>query len=390
MKAVHFGAGSIGRGFIGERLHFSGYEVTFIDVNDEIINQINQNSGYSLYRIEDGYERVIIDRCQAVSSVAEPDKAIQEIAEADIVTTSVLAGNLKHVAPVLLAGLRARHVNNKPRINVLACENAVGNSQILRQCMIDLDPTCADFIDVVAAFANTEVDRLVLASERDGERAIDIGREYELAIDETQIVDGTKGLTEGATYTDQLEKYIERKLFIINGGHVWAGFIGHLRGYTVMQDVFAQPELTQMVKQTMAECGALISQKYGFTASEIDAYIDFAVGRFMTPGIVDTVARVCRSPIRKLKAHERLVSPAVQCAERGLNNERLLQGIAAAFLYSNSEDQESVELGNYVASRGIEHAVPHFTGIEPGNGMYAKIVRFYDRFKKEGVSDLSF
>ena len=61
MKAVHFGAGSIGRGFIGELLHDTGYEITFIDVNDEIIKQINADGGYPLYQIEVGYTFKFID-----------------------------------------------------------------------------------------------------------------------------------------------------------------------------------------------------------------------------------------------------------------------------------------------------------------------------------------
>jgi mannitol-1-phosphate 5-dehydrogenase len=109
----------------------------------------------------------------------------------------------------------------------------------------------------------------------------------------------------------------------------------------------------------------------------LEDYIDFAIGRFQTPGISDTVNRVARSPIRKLQRHERLVAPARLCAEHGLSYRRLAHGIGAAYHFDNPDDPQSVELLAYVAANGIEAAVSHFSGLEPGDPVFAASVAAY-------------
>ena len=47
-KAVMYGAGSIGRGFIGQLFSESGYETIFIDVNEELIRNLNERGQYSI------------------------------------------------------------------------------------------------------------------------------------------------------------------------------------------------------------------------------------------------------------------------------------------------------------------------------------------------------
>ena len=42
MKAVMYGGGNIGRGFIGMLLSGSGYEVQFVDVVDAVVNTLNE------------------------------------------------------------------------------------------------------------------------------------------------------------------------------------------------------------------------------------------------------------------------------------------------------------------------------------------------------------
>ena len=50
--AVMYGAGNIGRGFIGQVLHDSGYEVAFVDVDQNLIDAFNQTGSYVITVVE--------------------------------------------------------------------------------------------------------------------------------------------------------------------------------------------------------------------------------------------------------------------------------------------------------------------------------------------------
>jgi mannitol-1-phosphate 5-dehydrogenase len=55
-KVIQFGAGNIGRGFIGLVLEQAGYHVVFADVNQEVIDKINSNKSYTVH-VMDGTEQ---------------------------------------------------------------------------------------------------------------------------------------------------------------------------------------------------------------------------------------------------------------------------------------------------------------------------------------------
>lgn len=98
MKAVHFGAGNIGRGFIGLLLSQAGYEVTFVDVNEAFVSQLQERGEYPVTLASDGQETVVVKNVTALSSVTHGEEVAAAIAEADLVTTAVGVSILKHIA----------------------------------------------------------------------------------------------------------------------------------------------------------------------------------------------------------------------------------------------------------------------------------------------------
>ena len=62
MLAVHFGAGNIGRGFIGQLLHESGYDIVFVDVRDDVVEALKTEGRYDVILADENERRVPVDR----------------------------------------------------------------------------------------------------------------------------------------------------------------------------------------------------------------------------------------------------------------------------------------------------------------------------------------
>jgi mannitol-1-phosphate 5-dehydrogenase len=160
MKSVHFGAGNIGRGFIGQLLHESGYDITFVDIQDDLVDALKKDGHYEVILADEGEERIPVDRVTALHSVNQEDEIVQRLA--DLVTTAVGPSVLPVLAPVIAKGLVERARRGGTPVNVIACENMIGASQALRGFVMEHVPDeHAEAVEEIAGFPNAAVDRIV-------------------------------------------------------------------------------------------------------------------------------------------------------------------------------------------------------------------------------------
>ena len=380
--AVHFGAGKIGRGFIAELLHDTGYRVVFVDVVDALVDLINKDHEYYLFQIENNYKEKKIDNIEALSSIKEPEKVIAEINQAKVVTTSVMATNLPKIAPVLAKGLKSRVGQGKEKVVVMACENAMHGTDILVKAMIDSGEITQAELDEVGVYPNTAVDRMVFDGEHNGHKGIDIGVNYELAIEKDKLVNPDDETIKGAEYTSDLDRHLQRKIYMINCGHAISAYIGYANGKDIVQDVLNDPELVKEVRAAVMESAAALEKEYGFSHESLVDYCEnMFIKRFGNPKTHDEGARVGREPIRKISYNDRIMGPANMCEKYGLDNSALLKGVAYALHFYNKDDAQAVELQNYIKENGVEAAVEKYVGLKPSDRMFKVIVDDYNAIK---------
>ena len=160
MLAVQFGAGNIGRGFVGALLRQSGYELIFADVVDSIVDAINKEKKYTVHITDVESQDILIDNVSALDSKQDISFVLKD---ADLITTAVGVNILPKIAPAIAKGISERNKNNitKP-LNLIACENAVLATDTLKKSVYELlNESDLSYADQFVGFANCSVDRIV-------------------------------------------------------------------------------------------------------------------------------------------------------------------------------------------------------------------------------------
>jgi mannitol-1-phosphate 5-dehydrogenase len=381
MKAVHFGAGNIGRGFVGLILHNAGYEVVFADVNAELIDALAETPSYRVHEVGAKSKSWTVDNYRALNSATHEADVIAEIASADIVTTAVGPNILRFVAPLIARAINGRDAAQKPLV-VMACENAINATDLLKQEIVaGLDDAALADLDDRAVFANTAVDRIVPGQAPDAGLDVTVEDFFEWAIESGPFGDELPVIPE-AHFVDDLAPYIERKLFTVNTGHATTAYFGFLEGAATLSDAMRNPEVFARVAAVLEETKTLLIAKYDFDPEVQQAYVQKNLTRFANPFLPDTPVRVGRQPVRKLGRHERFIGPAAELAERGVVPEALLGAIGAALRFDLPEDAQSVELKELLATSTADEATSRLTGLDASHPLYDHVVRVVERVQK--------
>jgi mannitol-1-phosphate 5-dehydrogenase len=381
--AVHFGAGNIGRGFIGKQLAESGYEVCFVDVNQELVADINAKKQYMVQLATDLQEFTLISGINALdgNNLNEVAKAI---AAADLVTTAVGPNILKHIAPAIAQGIALRLTSTARPLQVIACENMIGGSSQLKEYVLSLlSENERDGAAKYIGFPDSAVDRIVPLQSHEDKLKVIVEPFFEWIVDESQVV-GPKPNIEGLTYVPHLLPYIERKLFTVNTGHCYAAYLGYHYGFQTIDQAMLDETIYNEVKQALKETGKLLITKHGLEPLEHEQYIAKILSRFANPHLPDEVTRVGRSPIRKLSIHDRLTGPAIQAYELGLEYSHLTKAIAAALHFNYELDPEAVEIQAYIQASGIHSTIEHYTGIDNWHPLSEPIAMHYRELLNKG------
>lgn len=363
MKAVHFGAGNIGRGFIGEILYHNGYEITFVDVNEKIIEALKERGEYTIELADESCERIEIRNVTGLNNVKEPEKVVAAITETDLITTAIGPNILPLIAELIAQGLDARaEMNITKPVDVIACENMIGGSTFLAE-EVNKYTKHPEYLAEYVGFPDAAVDRIVPMQQHEDPLFVQVEPFEEWVIhDPSRKAQDTR--LEGVHYVENLEPYIERKLFSVNTGHATVAYAGALQGYETIDQAMQDHLVVIQLRSVLKETGKLLVAKWGFDPEEHEQYTEKIIKRFQNKHISDAISRVARTPLRKLGNQERFIRPALELVQINVMPFHLLETIGMVFNYHDPDDEQSCQLKEMISKQEIEQIIEEITGVQ--------------------------
>ena len=272
--AIHFGAGNIGRGFIAPVLQDNNYEVIFVDVNKQLIEQINLLKEYKVSSISLNSSTDLL--VENISGLLLEDKEplCEKIAQADLITTSVGPKFVKDIFDLV------SNVKTEKTQSFIAFENmyraSTSNSNeksLSKLVLIDA------VVDKIVPPQNTT--SLDVTVEEYGSIVLDDNKDIK-PLNESKIV----------SYRNYEHEFY-KKLWLLNGLHLKLAYFGLSREIKYIHEILNNQE----------------GLEFSDSTEDLDDFKQTILNRFSLPEIQDEVIRIARNPEIKFSKDERFERP---------------------------------------------------------------------------------
>ena len=396
-QAVIYGAGNIGRGFVGQLFCESGFETTFIDVNKELIGMINDKKEYPIRFVDNkssseitgiteitGINEIIISNVRGADGSPENlDEVIDVISKADIMATAVGVNILKFIMQPIAKGINKRLSDgNLTPLNIILCENLTGGDKLMREGVLEyIDDKFKDLYNEKIGFIEASVGRAApnQTDETKGGNPLRIVAENYgyLPVDKKAIKGDIPEVKNMIAYSP-FEYFIERKLYLYNMGHAFCAYLGDISGYKYIWQAVSDPYIEMIITKAMQRSALALSKIYHADIAGLIGFTENLIYRFGNKALGDTIQRVGNDIKRKLSPNDRIIGAYKICTENNLPVNYSCMAIAAAVNFK----------GDKLSGTGLEEILKEAGSYDfiIQNADNFELIKKYDNAIKSGVT----
>ena len=339
-----FGAGKIGRSFIGQIFGLAGYEVIFVEIDKSMVEALNRRGSYPVV-IKGIKEEVIrVPNVRALCFYRKEEVA-REVSTASLLAVSVGPNALGRVIPQISRGIRKRYQSNPDQpVDIIIAENMRDAASYMKERLIPQLPV------------NYPAGRLLGLVETSIGKMVPIMPEEELEKDPLKvfaepynelILDGTafKGSipdVKELAPKSNMKAWVDRKAFIHNPGHATAAYMGAYQHPEAkyLYEVLRDGRVYNFTREVMQQASLILLAEYpdDFSRQEPEDQTDDLLKRFGNRALGDTLFRAGRDIMRKLGPDDRFMGIIRMAQPHGLAYGKILEAMIYGLLFRGKDE----------------------------------------------------
>lgn len=385
-KMIQFGAGRIGRSFLGQLFSLSGYEVVFVDINTNLIQEINQRKEYRIIIKQNNMpdRTILIQNVRAIEAT-NTEAVIHEIVEADILCTAVGKEALPDIIPTIASGLlfRKEKVGNSP-VDIIIAENVRHVLKYFHQEFKKFLPE--EFpLDQFVGLVQTSIGKMVPIipeKEKTSDSLILFAEPYnQLIVDKKGFINQIPLLPE-LLAVDNIQAYVDRKLFIHNMGHAATAYLGFQfqSGFIYIFEPLQEKKIYNRVRKAMFQSAQALNRAYphDLKKNDLESHIEDLLVRFQNKALGDTIYRVGRDLRRKLDKNERIIGPMILAEQNHASWDEMKKIFQAALQFRARDESGELYHGDRILIEqefplGIQHILQSVSHMDLSNRIEAVV-----------------
>jgi mannitol-1-phosphate 5-dehydrogenase len=387
-KLVLFGAGKIGRSFIGQLFSRADYEVVFIDISELIIGELNKRTNYNVIIKGEKEELINVRNVRGVNARDE-ETVVDEIASAEILAVSIGQNGLSGILPLIAKGLLKRYLEDpKQALDIIIAENLRNAAEYFQSGLINFLPDHYPFEQLVGLI-ETSIGKMVpIMSNKDVEEDVlqVFAESYNNLILDKKAFKNPIPQIAGLSPKENIKAWVDRKLFIHNLGHATSAYLGYIYNpnFKYLYEALEIPEILNAVHETMLQAAAILQKKYptDFTMKDLTDHIDDLLFRFRNKSLGDTIFRVGCDLSRKLGSKDRLAGAIHLALEVKLPYDRILFSLICGCYFRATDENGQMLQGDIefagIFNQGITEVLTKICGIDEINENLFKVIKRYE------------
>ena len=351
-KIVIFGAGKIGRSFIGQLFGCGGYKVVFVDIDPIMVDLLNQKGCYRVVIKGDAEEELIVPDVQAISAF-DSEMVAEAVSKAGILAVSVGKNALSKIAPIIAKGLLTRFITDPDLpIDIILAENMRSAGDFMKEQLEKSLPSHYP-IEKLVGLIETSIGKMVpimTAGDLEKDPLLVFAEPYN-----TLILDGNGFKSQipqiqGLAPKGNIKAWVDRKAFIHNLGHATAAYFGYFRHpeSVYLYEVLDDQNVFDFTRQVMLQSAEILHAVYpnDFTYPDLVSHIDDLLHRFMNRALKDTIFRVGQDLPRKLSADDRFMGAIHLAVQFDKQYDNIIHAMSYGLFFSAKDELGLPSIGD--------------------------------------------